>query len=136
MRQRFGIGCQAAEKSKKRAFQELIAGDLRTGVIRIEPRNCRPLLDEISILQWAADHLGEDPRFENHAADAFLYACRALRPWYRPEKEPPKPGTPEHDELERKRAREEAKKAAKERSRRNWTRRGQLWLPSELPLAA
>lgn len=136
MRKSYGIGCIAAEKQKKRAFQELVAGDLRSGIIRIDPRACRPLLDEIQILQWAADKLGEDPRFENHAADAFLYACRALRPWYRPEVEPPKPGTREADELERKRDREQAKKLAKERSRRQWRKYGQVWLPEELPLAA
>lgn len=119
MRKSYGIGCVAAEKQKKRTFQEFVAGSLRAGTVKINPSNCRPLVDEIQILQWTADKLGEDPRFENHAADAFLYACRALRPWYQPEHEPPKPGTKEHDELEARREKEQAKRAAHERSKRN-----------------
>jgi len=119
MRVRYGIGCIPAEKQKKRTFQEFVAGELRAGVVRIDPLNCRPLLDEIQILQWGPGHVAEDTRFENHAADAFLYACRALRPWYQPEQEPPKPGTPEHAAAEAKRERDAAKKAARERSRRS-----------------
>jgi hypothetical protein len=118
MRKSYGIGCISAEKAKKRVFQEMTAGDLRAGVVRIDPVKCRPLLDEIQILQWGPGRVAEDERFENHAADAFLYACRALRPWYQPEEEPPKPGTPEHAAQEAKKERERAKEAARERSRR------------------
>jgi hypothetical protein len=130
MRQTYGIACKPAEKTKKRAYQELTAGEIRSGSVRINPRTCRPLLDEISILQWTPDHATEDERFENHAADAFLYVTRALRPWYRPELEPPKPGTPEHARAEQARDKEAAKKRARERSRDGWSRSdGGLWLP-------
>lgn len=118
MRQTYGVPCQAAEKTRKRAYQEMTAGELRSGMVRVHPQKCRALLDEIAILQWAPDRAAEDERFENHAADAFLYATRALRPWYRPEIEPPKPGTPEHAMAEWKKERKQAQQQAKERSRR------------------
>lgn len=95
MRQRYGIGCVAAEKTKKRAYQEIVAGELRSGTIKIVARACGELLDELCLLQWAPGRAEEDPRFENHCADSLLYAVRAARTWYQPELEPPKPGTPE-----------------------------------------
>lgn len=135
MRQTYGIACQAAEKTRKRAYQELTAGDLRSGTVRIDPRECRDLLDEVALLQWLPDHSAEDERFENHTADAFLYVCRALRPWYRPEVEPPKEGTPEHARQEWAKERKAAQKAARERSRERY--RGiVLPFPVRYPLAA
>jgi len=136
MRQSYGIGCQPAEKLRKRAFQELVAGDMKAGMVRINPTTARDLVDEIQILQWAADHAAEDPRFENHAADAFLYVVRALRPWYRPELEPPKPGTPEHYEAERKRERALAQERARQASKRSWRSRAGTEHPSDFLRAA
>jgi hypothetical protein len=127
MRQSYGVGAQPAEKKNKRAYQELVAGDLLSGVVRLDPWKCRPLIDEIQILQWLPDKSEEDDRFENHAADAFLYAVRALRPYYRPEFEGPKEGTPEWHRQEWAKERRMAQEKAKQRSKR-W--RG------ELPLAA
>jgi hypothetical protein len=95
MRQRYGIGITAAEKTKKRAFQEIAAGELRSGTIKIVASECRQLIDEMCLLQWAPGKLKEDERFENHCCDSLLYGVRAARAWYRPELEPPKPGTPE-----------------------------------------
>lgn len=120
MRQTYGIPAIPAQKNDKRGFQELVAGDLLAGVIRIDPHEkaARPLLDEIGILQWLPDKTAEDPRFENHAADAFLYAVRALRPVYRPELDPPKPGSPEWFAAERARERKAAQEAARKRSKR------------------
>lgn len=117
MRERYGIPCEAAEKSKKRGFQEIVAGELRSATIKIDPWGCRVLLDELSILQWLPDRSEEDSvRFANHAADAFLYCVRALRGNYRPEVEPPKPGTPEwwaaQRDKDRKSARDRSKKRA------------------------
>jgi hypothetical protein len=124
MRQSYGIACEPAEKTRKRTYQEMTSGDLKAGIIRIDPRKCRDLLDELQILQWSPDKAAEDERFANHCADAFLYAVRALRPHYRPEHEPPKPGSREALELEAKKIREEAKRRARERSRQGW--RGEL----------
>ncbi len=118
MRERYGIPCEAAEKSKKRGFQEIVAGELRSGTIKIDPWECRELLDEMSILQWLPDRTEEDStRFANHAADAFLYCVRALRSGYNPVKEPPKPGTPEWWEAQRQRDRKAAQDRSKKRTR-------------------
>lgn len=134
MRQTYGLPVQPAEKSRKRAYQELVSGDLRAGVVKLDPRAARMLLDEIQILQWKPDRTEEDPKFENHAADAFLYACRALRPFYRPEHEEPKVGSEEWLRREWARERAAAKDAARKRSKR-W--RGELiWMPDALPIAA
>lgn len=125
MRQSYGVPCRPAEKSKKRAYQELVAGDLLAGVIRLDPWKSRPLIDEIQILQWLPDRSAEDERFENHAADAFLYAVRALRPYYRPELEEPGEDTPEGQrrawEREKEAARQRAAKAAR---RKGWRGEG------------
>jgi hypothetical protein len=115
MRQRYGVACEAAEKTRKRAYQELCAGDLRSGSVKVNPRTCAALLDEIGILQWTPDHAAEDERFENHAADAFLYVTRALRPYYRPEFEGPKPGTPEHSRAEQAKEKEAQRRRIRER---------------------
>jgi len=94
MRERYGIGCEPAEKTKKRAYQEIVAGELRNGTIKILGNNtCRDLLDEISVLQWGPGYKEQDDRFEDHCADAFLYAVRASHNWYRSEYEPPAIGT-------------------------------------------
>jgi hypothetical protein len=115
MRERYGIPCEAAEKTKKRAFQEIVAGELRSATIKIDAWACRELLDEMSILQWLPDRSEEDSaRFANHACDAMLYCVRALRGHYNPEREPPKPGTPEWWEARR----EQERKAARDRSRK------------------
>lgn len=131
MRQSYGVPAQAAEKKNKRAFQELVAGDMQASVIRLDPWKCRPLISELQILQWAPDKSEEDERFENHAADAFLYAVRALRPYYRPEFEEPKEGSEEWVKREWAKERKVAQEQAKKRSKR-W--RGAV--PPPWPLAA
>ena len=123
MRQRYGIPCEAAEKSKKRAYQEIVSGELRSATVKLEPHGCRVLLDEMSILQWLPDRSEEDSeRFENHACDALLYCVRSLRSWYRPVPEPPKPGTPEWHEAERLKARAEARARSAKRTK-HWPRK-------------
>ncbi len=118
MRQRYGIGCHAAEKTKKRAYQEIVAGELRSGTIRIVISSCEQLCDEMALLQWAPGRASEDPRFENHCCDSLLYGVRAARAWYRPELEPPKPGSPEWGKAEADKTRAAMKKRAAERSKK------------------
>ena len=95
MRQRYGIGCTAAEKTKKRAYQEIVQGELRSGTIRIVASACEQLVDEMALLQWGPGKQQEDPRFDNHCCDSLLYGVRTARAWYRPEIESPKLGSPE-----------------------------------------
>jgi hypothetical protein len=73
-----------AEKSGKLAYIELINSDLRTGALHIH-ESCKDLLGELTILQWAENRKGPDPRYEDHACDAMLYGWRECR-HYQPEK--------------------------------------------------
>ncbi len=91
-----GIGCIAATKTEKRAHQEWMAGDILIGNILVNYEASKPLLDECLVLRWG-ENGQEDPRFDNHDADAALYACRQLRVAYVAEKPPPVPGSREHD---------------------------------------
>jgi hypothetical protein len=118
MRQRYGIGCVAAEKTKKRAYQEIVAGELRSGTIRIVTRECSQLVDEMCLLQWGPGRVSEDQRFENHCCDSLLYSVRAARTWYQPEIEPPKQGTREWWIAEAARTRSEIRKRAETRARK------------------
>jgi len=124
MRQRYGIGCIAAEKTKKRAYQEIVAGELRSGTIRIVTRECSQLIDEMCLLQWGPGRAAEDQRFENHSCDSLLYSVRAARAWYQPELEPPKEGTPEWWKAEAIRTRAEMRKRAELRARTRATAAG------------
>ncbi|HYQ03707.1 MAG TPA: hypothetical protein VER96_33770 [Polyangiaceae bacterium] len=118
MRQRYGIGITAAEKTKKRAFQEIAQGELRSGTIKIVASECHQLIDEMCLLQWAPGKLKEDERFENHCCDSMLYGVRAARAWYRPEVEAPAPGTPEWWAAEQARTRAEMRKRAEQRAKK------------------
>ncbi|NBU17429.1 MAG: hypothetical protein EBS48_10580 [Actinobacteria bacterium] len=59
------------------------------------------LLDEWAALTWDDDASARagrpvySDRMPDHASDAALYAWRAARPQYRPEREPPREGSPE-----------------------------------------
>jgi hypothetical protein len=118
MRQRYGIACEPAEKTKKRAFQEIVAGEIRSGTVKIVHAASRDLVDELCLLQWLPDRSNADPRFEDHSADSFLYAVRACRAWYAPEFEAPKQGTKEWYAAEAKATRDEMAKRAAERSKK------------------
>ncbi|HET6261774.1 MAG TPA: hypothetical protein VFG99_05995, partial [Chloroflexia bacterium] len=55
MRKTYGLNAVAAEKKKKRTFLELFGGDLRNGTIKVDPYNCRDLVDEMHLCQWLPD---------------------------------------------------------------------------------
>jgi hypothetical protein len=115
MKQRFGVACEPAEKQHKLAAAEMMRGDLLSGVLKVNPSKNRDLLDEWSRIQWLEDRSGIDPRFPNHLADAALYIHRRLRPWYRPEKEGPTPGTREFIDADQARVKREAERAVREK---------------------
>lgn len=124
MRLTYGLSNIPAEKKKKRAFIELFSGDLKTGSIKVDPYKCRPLIDEMQLCQWNEDKSEIDLRFEDHAIMGAVYGARALRPNYRPEENPPKPGTPEWFRAETKRERElvqaQVRKRLKNKGRVAW----------------
>lgn len=116
LRERYGVYAEAAEKSAKAAAIAGMAGDLASGTLLVAPRQCRVLLDEWSALTWddeASARAGRpvySDRMPDHASDAALYAWRAARPVYRPEREPPREGSPEWEAEQRARAIREARR--------------------------
>ena len=87
--QRYQIHIEPAEKTKKRAFLEIVRGEIMSGVVKFMPRPCEPLLLEMQALVWDEKHEAPDDRFENHAADALLYLVRGMMPFYRPQRVAP-----------------------------------------------
>jgi hypothetical protein len=72
-----GVAMVAATKSEKRAYIELLNGDLRATRLRFLKPQCEPLTDELLTLPWS-DETRTHPHasYDDHAADAFLYSWR------------------------------------------------------------
>lgn len=117
--QRYNLGVQYAEKQHKMAYAELLRGDFISGTILVDPFKCGALLDELSLLQWNEEHDGFDERFQDHCADALLYAWRAAKAYYRPEFEGPKEGSPEWLNAQVTKAKTERAKEIKRRARKS-----------------
>lgn len=123
MQERWHLPVAAAEKRDKLAFVDGLRGELLAGTLRVVPRECAPLLAEWSRLTYSDDRTEIPDGQADHCADACLYAWRAARQWYRPEREPPAQGTPAWWEAERLRLRDETKRAAVAQARRASGRR-------------
>jgi len=116
-----GVGCEAAEKSEKRAYQEYVGGLIRSssppyrtddgsweggfGVL-VNFKECRELIEEARKLQFDEETGKESELYRRHCADASLYLIRKMMPRYEPKENEPKPGTPEAVRLEMKRLKE------------------------------
>lgn len=90
-------GCQfiPAVKVEKWAHIELLNGDLESGRVKVAP-GAKALAEEWELLlkDTSKDVPIEDPRFDNHLADAALYAWRYGRQYcWTPEAPQPKQGT-------------------------------------------
>lgn len=99
MNRRFSLGLTPAEKGSKLDHIELLNSDFQNNRIKINKSRCQPLIDELLILEWDAEHL-ERGRFieqedrENHCSDSFLYSWRECRHYLRKDKiEIPEKGT-------------------------------------------
>ena len=117
---RYGLPIYPAEKTKKLSYIEMMNADLADGILKVTRGS--DILDEWRNLQWDEDHRKEDGRFENHLADAALYAWRECRHYrYEAPIEPPKYGTPEYwDMIEDKHWAESAKNLDRNDSDRWW----------------
>lgn len=103
MNQRYSLNVEAAQKTQKYAFIELLNGDFQSGAIQIYKHRNQKLLDELGTLLWMEDEEGKpdhtriDERFDDHLCDALLYGWRACRQYfYDPELEGPKRGSKEY----------------------------------------
>lgn len=113
-----GVPCEEAEKTEKRAYQEYVGGLIRTVTVLIDLHQCRELTGECSKLQFDPETGKEDERYPRHCADAFLYVARRLFPRYNPELAEPAHGSPEWQQVQVRKMREEAIKEAKQRQAR------------------
>ena len=85
--ERWGIHCEPAMKNKKRAFIEVIRGELLSANLKVQPRKAGALLDEWSRLVWDEDREKPDNRFDDHLADGALYVVRHIHAGNRPQYE-------------------------------------------------
>ena len=86
-RSRFGLPIEPAQKNDKRGYQALLNGDLERGRVRVAAA-CVDLVKEWLELPWTEDHSKESDGFDNHCADATLYAWRAACAYAEREKPP------------------------------------------------
>jgi hypothetical protein len=131
LRTRYGLHCVAAEKRKRRAFQEVLAGDMKAGVVKLDPAECREFVDEVQVLKWSEDRKTNAPGQPDHAYDSVLYLVRALRITYRPEENEPLPGSPEALQREWKADKAEARERGRKKRAKDWRRKGwRAWFES------
>jgi hypothetical protein len=100
-----GVGCEPAEKTEKRAYQEFVGGIIRSKSMRVNFGECQELLSETRKLQFDPETGEEDERYPRHCADALLYIVRAMFPRYEPEETEPEFGTLEWHKREQARER-------------------------------
>lgn len=76
-RRRFALPIVPAQKNNKRGYIDLLVGDLKSGMLKVFPGN-DDLVKEWSALPW--DEGREEPAegYEDHLADACLYAWREV----------------------------------------------------------
>lgn len=85
-RDTYGMNVEAAQKRDKFTYIEMMNSDLRSGVMKIAKDKNRDYLLQANLLQWDMDNRDskgqyrEDARFQNHLADAVLYAKRECKP--------------------------------------------------------
>jgi hypothetical protein len=99
-RRRFRIPMERAEKNNKRGYIDLFNADLRSGHIKVMPGN-EALVTEWQNLPWDEGREMPEEGYEDHLADACLYAWRATYGYLESVRQQgPMPGTPEAYEAE------------------------------------
>ncbi len=123
---RFRLPIEAAEKTNKLGYIKLLNGDLERGRVKIVLPDCEPLANEWLELPWHEDQEKEAPGFENHCADAMLYAWRDAYAWTQKETDLAEPTTT--PEAVQKLAQERKRNFLEEREklRRREERKGRL----------
>lgn len=113
-RRRFRLPIEPAEKNNKRGYIEIMAGDLRAGLVKVFPGN-DGLVDEWQKLPWDEEREMPMDGVKDHLADACLYGYRATLHYLEEIRAAkPKKGTPaylkaEAEEMFERRLREIAK---------------------------
>jgi len=104
---RYNIQINAAEKTSKADWIEIINSDFVSGKIKIIDKACRPLITELFELTWKEKPNGdreENPALANHLCDAMLYAYRQAYHYIQNKpKEKPEVGSKEYWKAEEER---------------------------------
>lgn len=106
----WGILCEGAKKTEKRAHQDWMKGLILAGALKVHYSQCVPLIDECRKLPFDPETGQENDRYRRHNADSALYITRAMLPRYDPKENMPEPGT---DEFIRMQLRQEKAKLAR-----------------------
>jgi hypothetical protein len=94
-RRRFQLPIAPAQKNDKRGYIDLLVGDLRAGLVKVMPGN-DDLLKEWNTLPWDEERSAPAADYEDHLADACLYAWRETRGYLeRARASALQPGSPE-----------------------------------------
>lgn len=94
-RRRFKLPIQPAEKNNKRGYVEIMAGDMKAGLLKVFPGN-EGLVEEWQKLPWDEEREMPADGYKDHLADAALYGYRATLHYLEEIRKPgPKPGTKE-----------------------------------------
>jgi hypothetical protein len=115
-----GVGCEPAQKTEKRSYQEYVQGLILSGAVQVHFGECMELVEECRKLQFDPETGLEDERNRRHAADAMLYLVRTMLPRSDPKQNEPRPGSPEAIRAEVKAERE---RVIREREQREARRR-------------
>lgn len=121
MQKRHGVVLQAADKTGKVDFIQLMNDDLAQGIVKVQPKACKELVDEWLGLIWNDRSIKkeEHPSCPNHLCDAALYIWRYCHNFMYQKPDPePKVGTPEWNIREQERMREAQFNAIKEEQNR------------------
>jgi hypothetical protein len=94
-RRRYRLPIEKAEKTNKRGYIDMFNADLRSGHIKVMPGN-EELLAEWAALPWDEEREKPADDYDDHLADACLYAWRATYGFLEElRKLGPEPGSPE-----------------------------------------
>jgi hypothetical protein len=94
-RRRYRLPIEKADKNNKRGFIDLFVADLRSGHLKVFPGN-EELVAEWSALPWDDEREAPAADYDDHLADACLYAWRATYGYLEEiRRTGPAPGSPE-----------------------------------------
>jgi hypothetical protein len=112
----YGLPFRAAEKQGKILSIERLRGSLLDGTSHADPVECAPLIAEWSALPYNDARDDHHEQYPDHTADAALYGYRHHHLAYRPENDPPTPGSEEWKKIQRSKERLAAQKRASKRA--------------------
>lgn len=79
-RRRFKVPVEPADKNNKAGYIKLFNGELEEAKVKVVKSECQQLINEYAELPWHDEGRAKEAEgFDNHCADAVLYAWRACQ---------------------------------------------------------